>query len=106
MNDDLEASLRCDKYIMAAIIDRGFAEELYAALTNIKWFRAGEDTKDEGAAHCMTFRYAAGLIAEMRSAGENYMDFYCCSQEGVVSERIQGELNRIGWKWKAYGDEK
>jgi len=98
----LEEKLAKDEMILELIQDLGFAEELYAALSNIQWFRMSDSTRDPDAAYTFSFRYAAGMVASMRNQGENYMDFYCSSKEGIVSRRIQDELKRLGWKWTPY----
>ena len=49
-----------------------------------------------------SWRYAGGLIAQIRSKGENYLDFYCSGNEGKVSEEIKKDLNEMGWKHFQY----
>lgn len=73
--------------------DSDLAERLYSSLTNTLW------TNGETYAS-MSFRYAAGFIADMRDIGETYMDFYCCAPEGVVDEAIAIDLRQEGW-WVA-----
>jgi len=70
--------------------DTDLAERLYSSLTNTLW------TNGENYAS-MSFRYAAGFIADMRDIGETYMDFYCCAPSGVVDDVIASDLRREGW---------
>jgi len=70
--------------------DSDLSERLYSSLTNTLW------TNGETYAS-MSFRYAAGFIADMRDIGESYMDFYCCAPEGVVDDDIAKKLRREGW---------
>lgn len=70
--------------------DEEFAKRAYAALTNIIW-RNGEKE------YSVTFRYAGGLIADIRGDGSNYMTWYCSASEGVVDKSISKKLAEYGW---------
>lgn len=76
--------------------DRSFACEMYSALSNIIW---ESESGDEFAA---SWRYAAGIAADLANKNETYLDYYCMGNEGVVSERVERELKRLGWTWKEY----
>ena len=71
--------------------DHDFAQRLYAALCNMQWC-----CKD-GAIYSCTWRYAGGLVAELRDEGEGYMDFYCSGNEGCVADDVKAALANLGW---------
>lgn len=74
--------------------DDEFAKDLYMALCNRRWKNV-----ETGEVYSCTWRYAGGLVAELRGKGENYMAFYCSGggAEGRVSEAIEQALGRLGW---------
>jgi len=74
----------------------GFATDLYNALCNMQW-QNKENPKD---IYSCSWRYAGGLVAEMKENYEpmNYMEFYCSGYEGQVSEEVEEELDKLGWK--------
>jgi len=74
------------------ITDDSYAVALYRALCNIKWKKAGTDY-----IYSCSWRYAGGLIAEIRDIGEDYLNFYCSGGEGKIGDDILKDLNDIGW---------
>ncbi len=44
-----------------------------------------------------SWRYAGGMIADLRGLGEDYMDFYCSGGEGLVDPEIEEDLYKLGW---------
>ena len=72
--------------------DDDYAWEFYAALCNITWKHV-----ESGKIYECTWRYAGGLVAQMRDRGEGYLDFYCSGNEGTVSEEIRIDMNELGW---------
>ena len=80
--------------------DIGYAEAMYASLCNMKWKHISS-----GDIYSCTWRYAGGLIAELRDKGENYLDFYCNGKEGYVREDIIKDLRQLGWKPKPWTEE-
>ena len=75
-----------------------YAQELYAALCNMRWQNNGNS---ENIYSC-SWRYAGGMVAQIRNQGENYMDFYCSGNEGQVNKRIENDLNNLGWEKLEY----
>lgn len=74
-----------------SIHDDDVAEELWSALANVEWYHPeSHDTAG------YSFRGAGGLIAQLRDEG-NYMDWYCCARDGVVSNNIARVLKKRGW---------
>ncbi len=85
--------------------DKSFAEDVYRALCNVKWKKIGYVPKDEcditrDCTFACSWRYAGGVVAEIRDCGENYLDFYCSGGEGTVTPEIEQYFKEHGWeKW-------
>ena len=74
--------------------DLEFATEVYQSLCNMRWRR-----KDNPKIiYSCSWRYAAGIIAEIRNQGEDYLDFYCSGNEGVISSRLEIIYSSAGWE--------
>lgn len=88
---------------------RTYSQHLYAAMCNNNFVK--NDVlpllKDQYW-HC-SWRYAGGIIADMRQEGD-YIDWYCSGcyggddnenwdgvPEGAVTEEIEYDLRRLGW---------
>ena len=72
---------------------------LYGALCNMQWCNR------EGVIYSCTWRYAGGLVAELRCVGEDYMAFYCSGGEGAIDTAVQTMLGDLGWAPLPYCDE-
>lgn len=72
--------------------DDKYALDMYRALCNMRW----QNDFLEDVYSC-SWRYAGGLVAEIRNKGEDYLDFYCSGNEGRVSEEVKLDLNDLGW---------
>lgn len=79
--------------------DDAFADELYCALCNADWVH------DAGAEWSGSWRHAAGVVAEVRARGEDYLDFYCSptGAEGTISERVGAAMAVLGWQGTGHG---
>lgn len=75
--------------------DDDFAKQVYQAITNVDW-----EHKESQWTFSRTFRAAGDLIADIRDKGEIYLDWYCCADEGVVSEEIATGMKSKGWTFK------
>jgi hypothetical protein len=73
--------------------DKEFGKELWSALANVTWVHS-DDKYEQGCGH--SFRSAGGLIASMLCEGD-YMDWYCSSPDGVVSDFIRTTMSGLGW---------
>lgn len=69
-----------------------YAMNMYRAFCNNEWY---EISNTKNVWSC-SWRYSARLVAQLRGVGD-YMDWYCCEDEGVVSEEILFDINSIGW---------
>lgn len=77
--------------------DDAFAQSVYAALCNVNW------THESGQVYSCTWRYAGGLVAEVRDQHEDYMDFYCSgigrgTPEGTITPEVAAALSGHGWR--------
>ena len=65
------------------LIDDNYAQALYASLCNIRWIH-----RKSGEVYSCTWRYAGGLVAELREKEEGYLHFYCSGNEGKIREDV------------------
>jgi len=125
MEYDLRSSKElCDKVKQSD----NYAQNLYAAMCNMEWRKRDllPEMKEENWG--CSWRHAGGIIADMRESGD-YIDWYCSGigneelgngltgaipdttdgrnyvPEGVVTEEIELDLNRLGWRPIPYEDE-
>ena len=111
--------------------DGSYAQNVYAAWCNMQWcpkefwpiLRQDPD-KDLWSA---SWRGAGGIVADLRNKGEDYMDYYCSGMggvatydlkegeefmakmkyvpEGVVTEEIANDFDKLGWFPVPYTDD-
>lgn len=74
------------------IEDEEFCMDIWAALSNVSWHnvKTGEN-------YSCSFKYAGSLIAKIIGKGD-YLDWYCCTKDCVVTEEIEEGLNSLGWE--------
>lgn len=80
--------------------DDQFARELYCAICNMQW--AHDDYEE---LYSCSWRYAGGLVADIRKMGEGYLDYYCSGYEGTVTTNVLSELIERGWRPVSYDGE-
>ena len=103
MKADLEYDLFKTEWIVQKCQNDKYAQNLYAALCNNRFFKNTEEWT-------CSWRSAGGIVADLRDCGEDYMDWYCsgmCSKngylpEGEVSSEITHDLLNLGWYIKPY----
>jgi hypothetical protein len=125
--NNLEYDLRTTDWILAkAKASEAYAQNLYAAMCNTEFQRLDvmPILKDEK--WSCSWRYAGGIIADMREEGD-YIDWYCSGiknyileeeetkdlteaqlrwieqskqfvGEGTVTDEIRADLKRLGWR--------
>lgn len=116
---DLEYDLRSTTWILErARTTDSYAQNLYAALCNNSFKKVVVKDTPENLIRIMmeeakiwtcSWRYAGGIIADMRQEGD-YMDWYCSGitsledeekskyvSEGCVTEEIRENLRDLGW---------
>ena len=97
-----------------------YAQNLYAAMCNMEWQSREFWQEMKGETWSCSWRSAGGIIADMREEGD-YIDWYCSGirggasydddikdgfvPEGVVTEEIELDLNRLGWRPVPYSDD-
>jgi hypothetical protein len=109
MNRNFETELVEAYWITEKIQENDvYAQNFYAALCNNDLYPIN-DLFDiiRGTAWSCSWRYAAGLVAEYRE-NEDYIDWYCSGMhdesgygyvpEAYVTDEIQDDVNRLGWK--------
>lgn len=126
---NLEYDLRTTEWILekARASDR-YAQNIYAALCNMQWrHRDMWPMLSEQNWSC-SWRYAGGIVADMRQEGD-YIDWYCSGMgglnqeydaketneewqkrtgyvpEGVVTDEIEADFNKLGWVPVPYSDD-
>ena len=81
-----------------------YSQNLYSSFCNNLFFKNNEEWS-------CSWRYAGGIVADLRDIGEDYMDFYCSgigsSHDGYVGEsfvtdEIRSDLLDLGWIIKEY----
>ena len=126
MEYDLRSSQElCDKVKQSD----NYAQNLYAAMCNMTWQSREFWQEMKGETWSCSWRHAGGIIADMREQGD-YIDWYCSGignpelgngldgtvpdvtdgrdyvPEGEVTEEIELDLNRLGWRPVPYDDDK
>lgn len=132
-SDNLEADLRSTDWILAKAREReDYAQNLYAALCNNTFQRNDVVTILKNKTWSCSWRYAGGIVADMRQTGD-YLDWYCTGiqirsneeisadktaeqsknweevisryvSESVVTDEIREDLWRLGWTVVDTGD--
>jgi hypothetical protein len=128
--NNMEYDLRSSKELCDKVKESdNYAQNLYAAMCNMEWRKRDflPEMKEENWG--CSWRHAGGIIADMQEKGD-YIDWYCSGignkeagfgldgftptpdpdgrdyvPEGVVTEEIELDLNRLGWRPIPYQDE-
>jgi len=103
MKADLEYDLFKTDWIVSKCKNSKYAQNLYAALCNNRFFKNDEEWT-------CSWRHSGGIIADIRNLGEDYMDWYCSGMtdiegylpEGEASSEIINDLLNLGWFIKPY----
>jgi hypothetical protein len=121
MEYDLRASKElCDKVKASD----AYAQNLYAAMCNMTWQSREFWQELKGETWSCSWRHSGGIIADMREQGD-YIDWYCSGignddtgygldarqatgyvPESHVTEEIELDLNKLGWRPVPYKDDK
>ena len=81
-----------------------YSQNLYSAMCNNLFYKDDEEWS-------CSWRYAGGVLADIRNVGESYIDWYCSgigsSHDGYVGEsfvtdEIRSDLLDLGWTIKEY----
>jgi hypothetical protein len=127
--NNMEYDLRSSKEMCDKVkASNNYAQNLYAAMCNMVWQSREFWQEMKGETWSCSWRHAGGIIADMREEGD-YIDWYCSgignqeagyglysyvptpdpegrdyAPEGVVTEEIELDLNRLGWRPVPYSD--
>ena len=123
--NNMEYDLRSSKEMCDKVKESdNYAQNLYAAMCNMDWQSRDFWQEMKGETWSCSWRHAGGIIADMQEKGD-YIDWYCSGiqnhvtdqaymdmtqeekahydtvrgyvGEGVVTEEIVNDLNRLGW---------
>lgn len=99
--NNLEYDLRSTEWICnKAKAREEYAQNIYAALCNQDWQRNAVWPLLKGQTWSCSWRYAGGIVADMREQGD-YMDYYCSGIRGGAAtddaELTDEQRARIEW---------
>jgi hypothetical protein len=90
--DNLEYDLRSNKWICDKVkASEAYAQNLYAAMCNNEFQRNETWPVLSDKRWSCSWRYAGGIVADMREQGD-YIDWYCSGIRGEVSEEELKDL--------------
>ncbi len=108
-NNRFHTALKCDCDLKMRS-DREYATDVYRALCNMRWrvvgfvgfgwksyIKAVFFGRKSGLLYSCSWRYAGGLVAEIRNFGEDYLDFYCSGGEGRITREVKRDFKRMGF---------
>jgi hypothetical protein len=102
----MEEALRNDTEFLALLKDEIFACAAYQSFCNEVYIN------DDRQRFSCSWRYAGGLIAELRNEGEDYIDYYMDFVKGELFDQtdpykntIQQIYNRLGWRLLTVDDQ-
>jgi hypothetical protein len=103
---NLEKDLTDNQFIKEKLRkDKAYATDMYRALSNVQWFYGDTELAKEPKKRTVwtcTWRYAGQIVANLRCTGEDYINFYCSGNEGIVSREVGEDLAEIGWFWQEW----
>jgi len=127
--NNMEYDLRSSKEICDKVkASDNYAQNLYAAMCNMTWQSREFWQELKGETWSCSWRHSGGIVADMREQGD-YIDWYCSGigneefgngldgtvpdvtdgrdyvPEGVVTEEIELDLNRLGWRPVPWSDD-
>jgi len=122
--NNMEYDLRTSKELCDKVkASDNYAQNLYAAMCNMTWQSREFWQEMKGETWSCSWRHAGGIIADMREQGD-YIDWYCSGignddsgygldhrpatnyvPEGTVTEEIELDLNRLGWRPVPWSDD-
>jgi len=123
--NNMEYDLRSSKELCDKVkASDSYAQNLYAAMCNMTWQSREFWQELKGEVWSCSWRHSGGIIADMREQGD-YIDWYCSGirndgyqdsldtaypngyvSEGVVTEEVELDLNRLGWRPVPWADDK
>ena len=122
--NNMEYDLRSSKELCDKVkASDAYAQNLYAAMCNMTWQSREFWQELKGETWSCSWRHSGGIISDMREQGD-YIDWYCSGigneelgngltgadgtnyvPEGTVTDEIETDLNRLGWRPVPWKDE-
>lgn len=100
--NNLEYDLRSTRWICDKVKAREeYAQNLYAAMCNNEFQKAEVWPLLKGQTYSCSWRYAGGIVADMRESGD-YIDWYCTGIRGGATEEelaAMTEEQRARYEW-------
>ena len=96
--------IKSDYITNKCVTSESYSQNLYSAMCNNLFYKNDEEWS-------CSWRYAGGVVADIRNVGESYIDWYCSgigsSHDGYVGEscitdEIRSDLLDLGWTIKGY----
>ena len=92
--NNLEYDLRSSDWILKKVRDsESYAQNLYAAMCNRSFIRNDVWPILKNQEWSCSWRYAGGIIADMREQGD-YIDWYCSGIRGEVNDEEFGQMTK------------
>jgi len=92
--NNLEYDLRSTDWILNKVRDsESYAQNLYAAMCNRSFIRNDVWPILKDQEWSCSWRYAGGIIADMREQGD-YIDWYCSGIRGEVNDEEFGQMTK------------
>ena len=114
ISPNLEQELLLSEYITKKCkASKAYSQNLYAAMANNLFYKNDKEWS-------CSWRYAGGIVADIRGMGESYIDWYCSGiggfkeslsvpsltdgyvGESFISDEIRSDLLQLGWIIKEY----
>lgn len=125
--DNMEYDLRTTDWILKKVTNDVYAQNLYAAMCNMRWQKIDVFPILKDQYWSCSWRSAGGIVADMREQGD-YINWYCSGirnddkltdeeyaaltpeqkawadryklfvGEGVVTDEIKSDLHQLGWQ--------
>ena len=121
--NNMEYDLRSSKELCDKVkASDTYAQNLYAAMCNMTWQSREFWQELKGETWSCSWRHSGGIVADMREQGD-YINWYCSGigneglgngdfdgdknyvPEGTVTEEIELDLNRLGWRPVPWSDD-
>ena len=122
--NNMEYDLRSSKEMCDKVkASDAYAQNLYAAMCNMTWQSREFWQELKGETWSCSWRHSGGIISDMQEKGD-YINWYCSGignaelgngltgadgagyvPEGTVTEEIELDLNRLGWRPIPYTEE-
>lgn len=122
--NNLEYDLRSTDWVREKCQSDGYAQNLYAALCNMRWQKRDVIPILKNEYWSCTWRSAGGIVADIQGRGD-YIDWYCSGirnvsldeadnaewdqrgyvSEGTVTEEIENDMYVLGWVHSPYPED-